>query len=80
MDTPKFVKYIGDGDGDGAGIEYGDVLKVLTCGRFHPTYLYVETPIQSKYCGSFAMNENKLKGKNFTYLADYEYEIIKEEK
>ena len=80
MDMPKFVKYNHIGDGDGAGIKYGDVLKVLTCGRFHPTYLYVETPIQSRYCGSSAMNENKLKGKKFTYLTDCEYEIIKEEK
>lgn len=80
MDMPKFVKYIATGDGDGAGIKYGDVLRVLTCGRLNPTFLYVETPIQSKYCGNSAMNENKLKGKNFTYLADYKYEIIKEEK
>lgn len=54
MDMPKFVKYNHIGDGDGAGIKYGDVLKVLTCGRFHPTYLYVETPnskqILWKFC------------------------------
>lgn len=80
MDMPKFVKYTCIGDGDGAGIEYGDVLKVLTSSRFDPDFLYVETPIQSKYCGSSAMNKNKLKGKKFTYLSGSEYEIIKEEK
>ena len=81
MSMPKFVKYVGDGDGDGAGIKYGDILKVLVCSKHEPTYLYVVTPIQSpRYSGDSAMDGSKLKGKKFTYLSGSEYEIIKEEK
>lgn len=77
METPKFVKFIGKGDGDGAGLKYGDIVEVLTTNRLFNNYLYVKTPWQNtRYDGDNATNKMALEGKNFTYLAPGEYEAV----
>lgn len=76
MDTLKFVKYIGNGE---AGLKNGDVVKVLSNSRCEG-YIYVESPKKDRYVGNDATNPSALEGKNFTYLNNSQYELIKEEK
>ena len=78
-ETKKYVKFIGHGDGDGAGLKYGDIVEVLSTNNLFNDFLYVKTPLMNtRWTGGNATNKKALEGQNFTYLSNTEYEIIPE--
>ena len=71
-ELPKYVRYIGRGDG---GLKNGDICRVL-CGAEGEESLYVSSPKRGSCSGELADNPSALNKHNFTFLWSVEYEPV----